>query len=152
MPGLNGTGCARKVLVQGSLGVRGGSVCCPVDMRSRSLTRIALRLLLGSAGASSGKNLSTSSSRLSFPSAMASPTAVEVKLLLSEYSECGASASIGRPPALRHHVAVAHEHEAVHRVDVLVGRLDEARTADDETPCASGLLRGRSAAAASVSP
>ena len=32
---------------------------------------------------------------------------------------------IRRPPALRHHVAVTHEHEAVHRVDVLVGRLDE---------------------------
>ena len=64
--------------------MRGGSVWWPVDMRSRSLTRIALRFLLGSAGASSGKNFSTSSSTLSFPSAMARPTAVEVKLLLSE--------------------------------------------------------------------
>ena len=49
------------------VGVRVGSVCWPVDMRSRSLTRIALRLSLGSAGASSGKNFSTSSSTLSFP-------------------------------------------------------------------------------------
>jgi hypothetical protein len=64
-------------------------------MRSRSLTRIAFRLLLGSGGASSGKNFSTSSSRLSFPSEMASPTAVDVKLLLSEYKEWGASASYG---------------------------------------------------------
>src|SRR5437868_14691388 len=64
-------------------------------MRSRSLTRIALRLLLGSAGASWGKNFSTGSSRLSLPSETASPTAVEVKLLLSEYRECGASASYG---------------------------------------------------------
>ena len=35
--------------------VRPGSTWCPVDMRRRSLTRIALRLLLGSDGASSGK-------------------------------------------------------------------------------------------------
>ena len=57
--------------------------------------RMALRLVLGSAGASSGKNFSTSSSRLSFPSAMARPTAVEVKLLLSEYSEWGDAALYG---------------------------------------------------------
>ena len=43
-----------------------------------------LQVVAGLGGASSGKNLSTSSSRLSFPSAMASPTAVEVKLLLKE--------------------------------------------------------------------
>jgi hypothetical protein len=42
-----------------------------------------LRLALGLDGASSGKNESTSSSRLSFPSEIARPTAVEVKLLLS---------------------------------------------------------------------
>ena len=84
MPGLNGTGCARNVLAHGSVALRGGSACCPVDMRSRSLSRIALRLADGSAGASSGKNFSTGSSRLSFPSATARPTAVDVKLLLSE--------------------------------------------------------------------
>src|SRR4051812_4396 len=92
VPGLNGTGCARKALVQGRSGGRGGSVCCPVDIRSRSLTRIALRFAPGSAGASSGRNFSTGSSTLSFPSATASPTAVDVKLLLSEYNECGDSA------------------------------------------------------------
>src|SRR5207302_477985 len=32
---------------------------------------------------------------------------------------------IGGPPALRHHVAMAHEHEAVHRVDLFVDRLPE---------------------------
>ncbi len=62
-------------------------------MRSRSLTRIDLRFLLGSGGASSGKNFRTSSSRLSFPSATARPTAVAVKLLLSEYSAWGDPAS-----------------------------------------------------------
>ena len=61
-----------------------GSICWPVDMRSKSLTRMACRLLLGSAGASSGKNFNTWSSTLSLPSAIARPTAVEVKLLLSE--------------------------------------------------------------------
>src|SRR5207248_11473683 len=93
VPGLNGTGCARKELLQGWSGVRRGSAWCPVDMRSRSLRRIALRLALGAAGASSGKNLSTGSSRLSFPSATASPTAVAVKLLLREYRAWGDWAS-----------------------------------------------------------
>ena len=91
VPGLNGTGWARNVLAHGSVGRRGGSVWCPVDMRSRSLRRIAFRLALGSAGASSGKNFRTGSSTLSFPSATASPTAVEVKLLLSENSDVRAS-------------------------------------------------------------
>src|SRR5262249_14804911 len=87
VPGLNGTGCARNALVQGCFdAARAGSVWCPVDMRSRSRTRIALRLLLGSAGAASGENLGTRSSRLRLPPATARPTAVEVKLLLSEYS------------------------------------------------------------------
>src|SRR5262245_4805194 len=95
VPGLNGTGWAKNALTHDGSAGRGGSVCWPVFMRSRSRTRIALRLALGSAGASSGKNFSTSSSRLSLPSAMARPTAVEVKLLLSEYSECGASALYG---------------------------------------------------------
>ncbi len=72
---------------------------------SRSRTRIAFRFSLGSAGASSGKNESTVSSRLSFPSAIARPTAVEVKLLLSEKSTCGSSRrrvpTSPRPPRAR---------------------------------------------------
>ena len=54
---------------------------------------------------------------------------------------------VRRPPALGHDVAVAHEHEAVHRVDGLVGRLDERRgrprTRRPVTPdcCAAGLPR-----------
>jgi hypothetical protein len=46
---------------------------------------MALRFALGSAGASSGKNFKTGSLTLSFPSATTRPTAVDVKLLLSEY-------------------------------------------------------------------
>src|SRR5262249_42656962 len=90
VPGLNGTGCARKflahawppVLEPGLSHHIGAPDWWPVDMHNRSRTRIARRLAEGSAGASSGKNFTTSSSTLSFPSAIASPTAVEVKLLL----------------------------------------------------------------------
>ena len=60
-------------------------------MDSRSRTRIAFRFSLGSAGASSGKKERTVSSRLSFPSAIARPMPVDVKLLLSEKSTCGSS-------------------------------------------------------------
>src|SRR5262245_44801511 len=95
VPGLNGTLWARNVLAHDSVARRGGSDWCPVDMRSRSLRRIAFRLALGSAGASSGKNLRTGSSTLSFPSAAASPTAVDVKLLLSENSEWRTSGPYG---------------------------------------------------------
>src|SRR5262245_24838219 len=95
VPGLNGTGWARNVLTHGSSDLRGGSVCCPVDILNRSLMRIALRLLDAVTGASSGKNLRMGSSRLSFPSAMASPTAVDVKLLLRENNEWRVSAEYG---------------------------------------------------------
>src|SRR6185295_19496087 len=64
-------------------------------MRSRSLTRINLRLLPGWGGEASGKNFSTSSSRLNFPSESAIPTAVEVKLLLSDHRTWGDSALYG---------------------------------------------------------
>jgi hypothetical protein len=53
-------------------------------MVRRSRTRIALRLSVASAGASSGNCASMRSSTLSLPSATARPTAVEVKLLVSE--------------------------------------------------------------------
>ena len=48
---------------------------------------------------------------------------------------------IGRPPALGHDVPVAHQHEAVHRVDLSAASTN-ASTPEDETPCDSGLLRG----------
>src|SRR4026208_1888546 len=90
VPGLKGTECVRNVFTHvsgcfvGSPARMGASIWLPVFIRSRSRTRIARRLTDGSAGASSGKNLSTGSSRFSFPSATAKPTAVEVKLLLKE--------------------------------------------------------------------
>src|ERR1041384_2327796 len=102
-PGLNGTDSARKVRVHGTgctlesgtsdQGHRAASRACPVFMRNRSRMRIAWRLAEGLGGASSGKNFRTWSSRLSFPAAIAKPTAVEVKLLLSEYSMCGVAES-----------------------------------------------------------
>src|SRR6266487_228727 len=64
-------------------------------MHNKSRTRMALRLSAGAGGASSGKNFSTSSSMLNLPSATARPTAVDVKLLLSEYNTCGVSAAYG---------------------------------------------------------
>ena len=63
----------------------------PVFIDSRSRTRMAFRLSEGSAGTSSGKIETTVSSRLSFPSAIASPIPVEVKLLESENSTWGSS-------------------------------------------------------------
>src|SRR5580698_4888585 len=93
VPGLCATGIERNNFTSGSLESNEkfvmSSACWPVDIRSRSRTRICLRFSLGFAGASSGKNFSTGSRRLNLPSEMASPTAVEVKLLLNEYIECG---------------------------------------------------------------
>ena len=97
----------------------------PVDIASRSRTRIAFRFSLGSAGASSGKKESTVSSRLSLPSAIARPTPVDVKLLLSEKSTCGSSRRYGPHQPSATTLAVAQHHEAVQRVDVLLGGLDE---------------------------
>ncbi len=77
-------GLSQKALVQMALGPRRASLVCPVDIVSKSRTRIALRFSLASDGTSSGKKLTTRSSTLSFPSATARPTAVDVKLLLSE--------------------------------------------------------------------
>src|SRR5438067_1276173 len=109
-------------------------------MRSRSLTRSALRLLLGSDGASSGKNFSTSSSRLSFPSEMASPTAVDVKLLLSEYREWGDSASYGDHQPSATTWPWRSSMKLFSELMLLSAASTNERTADDEMPCASGLL------------
>jgi hypothetical protein len=103
VPGLNGTGCARKRCTQlgapaadsSAASQKPGSVWWPVFIRSRSRTRICRRFADGCAGASLEKNFSTSSSRPSFPSPTAMPTAVDVKLLLSEYITCGVRASYG---------------------------------------------------------
>src|SRR5262245_17800225 len=106
---------------------------------------MALRFAVGWAGASSGKNFNTLSSTLSLPSATARPTAVEVKLLLSEYSECRASRRYGahQPSATtwpcRTSMKLCSE-------SILSAASTNANTADDETPCVSGSLRGKSAA------
>ena len=132
MPGLNGTGCARNFFVHGSSAVRGASrrqsgasVWWPVDMRSRSRTRIAFRLAEGSAGASSGKNFSTSSSRLSFPSAIGEADGGGGEALAQRVEDVRGLGVVGRPPAFRDDVPVPHEHEAVHARRSRVGRLDE---------------------------
>src|SRR5262245_2155896 len=152
VPGLKGTVCARKVLAHGSFGRRDGSVWCPVDMRKRSLKRIDLMLLLASFGASSGKNLSTGSSMLNFPSAAAIPTAVEVKLLLRENREWRASGVYGdhQPSATTWPCLTSMKlwSEAM----FLSAASTNARTAEEETPCASGLLRGRSAPKEGAAP
>ena len=83
------------------------SSCWPVDIVSRSRTRIARRLALGSAGAESGKKPSTGSSTVSLPSATARPTAVDVKLLLSEIQHVRLVGRVRRPPAFGDHAARA---------------------------------------------
>ncbi len=68
------------------------STACPVDIESRWRTFIAARLLLTLPGNSSGKKEITGVVYAQVcPSATASPTAVEAKLLLSEKSTCGCS-------------------------------------------------------------
>ena len=126
MPGLNGTVLRQERLRPGLLvGVRAGSVCWPVDIRSRSLTRIDLRLSLGFSGASSGKNLSTGSSTLSLPSAIGQPDGRGGEALAQRVKRVRRLGVVGRPPALGDDLAVTHEHEAVHGFDVPIGRLDE---------------------------
>ena len=119
-----------------------GSVWWPVDMASRSRTRMAFWRSLPAAGVTSGKNFSTVSSTLSLPSACARPTAVDVKLLLSENIRCGVSAAYG-----------AHQPSAItwpcrtSMMLFIVSTLPssasmKARSACEETPCDSGVARG----------
>ncbi len=62
---------------------------------------------------------------MSLPSATARPTAVDVKLLLSEIQHVRLVRRIRRPPAFRHDVTVTDDHDAVQRVELLFGGLDE---------------------------
>jgi len=62
------------------------SFSCPTDIVSRCLIFNARKLSLISAGNLSGKNEVTGSSTVSLSSVLAKPIAVEVKLLLKEYS------------------------------------------------------------------
>ncbi len=97
------------------------------------------------AGASPGKNFSTGSSMASLPSPTAMPTAVEVKLLLRENSMCGVSAAYGP-----HHPSATTRpcRTSMKLWSASMSRSaasTNARMAGDETPCASGAERGRSA-------
>src|SRR5580658_6485785 len=112
-------------------------------MRSKSRMRMALRLALASAGASSGKNFNTGSSKLNFPSEIASPTAVDVKLLLNEYIECGVLAAYGdhQPSATTWPCRTSMKlfiASTWRSADVT-----KSRIAAEEIPWASGVLRGK---------
>ena len=62
-----------------------GSVSCPQFMVSRSRTVMAARFSLTVAGSLSGKKEMTLSVSFSLPSEAASPTAVAVNVLLTEF-------------------------------------------------------------------
>src|SRR5262249_7182386 len=92
-------------------------------------------------GAWSGKNFSTGSSRLSLPSAIASPTAVELKLLLSECSTCGLSGASG----FHHPSAITWPWRTSMKlcsVSILSTVKTKSRIACEEMPWVSGVLRG----------
>ena len=82
---------------------------------------------------------------LSFPSAIAKPTAVEVKLLLSEKSECGEEALYGD-----HHPSATtfpcRSSMKLFIESILSAASMNESTAEDEMPCDSSVLRGRSTA------
>ena len=97
-------------------------------------------------GASSGKNFNTSSSKWSFPSEMASPTAVDVKLLLSEYREWGASAWYGdHQPSATTRPWRRSMKLFIESMFLSAASTNES-SADEETPCVSGLALSSSAA------
>ena len=62
------------------------SVAWPTDIVNKCFTRNIARCSLTCAGSLSGKNETTASFTVKCPSVTANPTAVEVKLLLSEYN------------------------------------------------------------------
>ena len=143
VPGLNGTGWARKLRTHGVLVLNLTSTSCPEVMVSRSRTRMAFNLSDGWAGASSGKKERTGSSMLSFPSWTASPTAVEVKLLLKECRTWGLSAASGF-----HHPSATtfpcRTTRTLCRVwTSLSATSTNSRSPAEERPSASGELLGR---------
>ncbi len=102
---------------------------------------MALRLSDTSAGASSGKNFSTGSSSFSLPSSIASPTAVALKLLLSDAKTCGLSAASG----FHHPSPITCPCRTIMKlwsVLILSAASTNSQTACDEMPWASGVLRG----------
>ena len=143
MPGLCSTGCSKNVFVHVVLPWNDGSVRWPVDIASRSRIRMPFWKSLPAAGVTSGKYFSTGSSMLNLPSACARPTAVDVKLLVSENIWCGVSAANG-----------AHQPSAITwpcRTTMTLFIVStpassasmKARRACDDTPCDSGVARGQ---------
>ena len=151
---MSGTGISMNVRTRSAVPLNGNwlmsSARWPVDILSRSRTRMEARFLVGVAGAWSGNILTSVSSRLSFPSETASPTAVDVKLLLSEKRTCGSSAAYG-----------AHHPSATTCPCRRIMTLCSASTlcsapsmnpwiADAEIPCSSRVLRGSNAASSAA--
>jgi hypothetical protein len=91
VPGSTAIGALRIAFAQLSWVARAAlsivSASCPIVIVSAWRTRSPARWSLASDGASSGRRSITRSSTESKPSLTANPTAVEVKLLLSEYIE-----------------------------------------------------------------
>ena len=97
---------------------------------------------LPAAGVTSGKYFSTGSSMLNLPSACARPTAVDVKLLVSENIWCGVSAANGahQPSAITWPCRTTM---TLFIVSTLASSASmKARRACDDTPCDSGVARG----------
>jgi hypothetical protein len=93
VPGLFSTAADMKALGQSAkpLALKSGSAFIPADILSRSCTVISFMYGLSVSGRDSGKNDTTLSVNLSLFSAMASPTPMDVKLLLTENMTCFSS-------------------------------------------------------------
>ena len=142
MPGLCSTGCSKNVFVHVVLPWNDGSVRWPVDIASRSRIRMPFWKSLPAAGVTSGKYFSTGSSMLNLPSAWARPTAVDVKLLVSENIWCGVSAANGvhQPSAITWPCRTTM---TLFIVSTLASSASmNASRAGDDTPCDSGVARG----------
>ncbi len=111
-------------------------------MVNRSRIRICFRFADGCSGSSSGKNDTTVSSMLSFPSATASPTAVEVKLLLSDQRTCGVSGDSGSHHASATTCPWRSSMKLCIESTFRSAASMNARIACEETPCDSGVARG----------
>src|SRR5262245_17604826 len=86
LPGACTIGCARYAFAQSVVSVITALVsdACPADIVSRCSTRRPMRFGLTGDGNESTKNFVTGSSTESLPSVTAKPTAVDVKVLVSE--------------------------------------------------------------------
>ena len=105
-----------------------GSAWCPVDIVSRSRTRIALSSSLGVGRARRrGRIESTGSSRRQLAFGDGEADGGRGEALAQRVEQVPLLRVVGRPPALGDDLAVPQQHEAVHRVDVAIRRVDEGR-------------------------